>query len=615
MTTPSDPPAGTPVPQEESLPEEAGDSPSELPGFESFELTPPLLRALRDVGYERPSPIQAAAIPPLLQGRDLIGVAQTGTGKTAAFVLPLLRSLDLDRAEPQVLVLTPTRELALQVCEATRTYGRYLEGLRTLPVYGGQGMELQLKQLRRGVHFVVGTPGRVQDHLRRRTLRLDGLTAVVLDEADEMLRMGFLEEVTEILEQAPPERQTALFSATMPGPIRKVAGQYLKDPEEIRIRSRTTTVASVRQRYWQVRRVSKLDALCRVLESEPFDGVLVFARTKNATAELAEKLEARGYGAAALNGDMGQALRERTVERLRAGRIDVLVATDVAARGLDVPRISHVVNYDIPYDVESYVHRIGRTGRAGRTGEAILFVQHRERRLLHAIEKATRQRIEPMDLPTRADVSERRVERFKEDVAAVLEAGHLEPFVELVKKIEEEQGIGLEPLAAALLRMAQKERPLDLGARDAERAPAFDAADLPPGGERLDLFRLEVGRRQGVLPRHLVATLTNQAGLEPRHVGRIDIRNDFSLVQLPGGMPRELLRYLAGVEVLGKELGIRRADPREIESFEEERNRSHRARSSRPGGDRGPGRRGRTHFHRGGHHKRFGPTRKSPRRK
>ena len=533
-------------------------------GFDSLGLPEPMLHALRDVGYERPTPIQAACIPPLLAGRDLLGVAQTGTGKTAAFVLPLLARMDVARLTPQVLVLTPTRELAIQVAEAVKTYGRYLEGLRILPVYGGQGMDTQLRQLRRGVHVVVGTPGRVLDHLRRKTLKLGDVSGVVLDEADEMLRMGFLDEVTEILDQAPPERQTALFSATMPGAIQKVAGQYLREPEQIRIQSRTTTVETVNQRYWAVQGVDKLDALTRILEAEEFDAVLVFARTKNATAELAERLEARGYAAAALNGDMTQAMRERTVERLKSGKIDILVATDVAARGLDVPRISHVLNYDIPYDTESYVHRIGRTGRAGRAGEAILFVMNRERRMLYAIEKATRQKILPMQLPTRADVSARRVVRFKQEIAAALEDPDLDLFGELVAAIQEEQGVDLEKVAAALACLAQRERPLDLAAEPEPEPEPVRVSPVAPGGrpsDTMETYRIDVGRHHGVLPKNIVGAIVNEAGLQARYIGRIDLADDHSFVELPGQMPKEVMERLRDVLVCGVPLGLRRAAP------------------------------------------------------
>jgi len=397
-------------------------SESAVIAFAQLGLAPPVLQAVEEVGYESPSPIQAESIPPLLAGRDLLGMAQTGTGKTAAFALPLLSRLDLSLKQPQLLVLTPTRELAIQVAEAMQTYARYLPGFHILPVYGGQGMDVQLRQLRRGVHVVVGTPGRIQDHLRRATLKLDQLQALVLDEADEMLRMGFIEDVEQILEHTPAQKQVALFSATMPEAIKRVARNHLREPVEIRIEAKTTTVATITQRYWQVSGIHKLDALTRMLEVEDFDGMIIFVRTKNITVELAEKLEARGYSAAALNGDMNQQLREKTIDRLKRGSLDIVVATDVAARGLDVERISHVINYDIPYDTEAYVHRIGRTGRAGRKGEAILFVAPREQRMLRAIEKATGQNITAMQLPSREAIADRRVMAFKQLISDTLES-------------------------------------------------------------------------------------------------------------------------------------------------------------------------------------------------
>jgi len=353
--------------------------PANPPSFRDLALSEPVLRALADVGYESPSPIQAATIPVLLSGADMLGQAQTGTGKTAAFALPALSRIDLSGHEPQVLVLVPTRELALQVSEAFQRYAAHIKGFHVLPIYGGQSYQPQLNALRRGVHVVVGTPGRVIDHMNRGTLKLTGLTMLVLDEADEMLRMGFVDAVESILEQTPPRRQVALFSATLPAPIRRIAQKHLRSPVEVTIKSKTTTATNIRHRFWLVSGMHKLDALTRILEAETFDGMLVFTRTKHSTVELAEKLEARGFAAAPLNGDIPQQQRERTVARLKAGQIDILVATDVAARGLDVERIGHVVNYDVPYDTESYVHRVGRTGRAGRKGEAILFIAPRER--------------------------------------------------------------------------------------------------------------------------------------------------------------------------------------------------------------------------------------------
>ena len=441
--------------------------------FAELGLAAPVLKAVEEVGYEAPSPIQAQAIPPLLEGRDLLGQAQTGTGKTAAFALPLLSRLDVALKHPQILVLTPTRELAIQVAEAMQTYARHLKDFHVLPVYGGQGMDTQLRMLRRGVHVVVGTPGRIQDHLRRGTLKLDRLSALVIDEADEMLRMGFIDDVEQILEHTPNEKQVALFSATMPSVIQRVARKYLRDPIEIRIQSKTSTVDTITQRYWQVTGMHKLDALTRMLEVEEFDGMLIFVRTKSATVELAEKLEARGFSCGALNGDMTQVLRERTVDRLKKGTLDIVVATDVAARGLDVERISHVVNYDIPNDTESYVHRIGRTGRAGRKGVAILFVSPREKRMLRAIETATRQPITPMQLPSHEDIADHRIAQFKQTISAAIESQELGLFQEVIASYQQEHNADLSEIAAALAYLVQKDRPL---------TPAF--ADAPAPFER-----------------------------------------------------------------------------------------------------------------------------------
>lgn len=540
--------------------------------FASLGLAPPVLRAVEEIGYEMPSPIQAEAIPQLIAGRDLLGQAQTGTGKTAAFTLPLLSRLDLARSKPQILVLTPTRELALQVAEAMQRYARYLKGFHVLPVYGGQAMGAQLRQLQRPVHAVVGTPGRVMDHLRRGTLSLGGLTAVVLDEADEMLRMGFIDDIEWILGQAPEMRQTALFSATMPEAIRKVAHRHLKDPAEVRIKARTATVETVTQRFWQVSGVHKLEALTRILEVEPFDAMLVFVRTKTATVELAEKLEARGYGAAPLNGDLNQATREQAVDRLRRGALDVLVATDVAARGLDLERISHVVNYDIPYDTEAYVHRIGRTGRAGRRGEAILFVAPRERRMLKAIEQATRQPIEPMVLPSREAVTSSRVARFKQLLIDTLESEELGFFEDLIEGFQSEHNVGLSEIGAALAFLVQRERPL-VGPEDAVEPAGVGGqepqAAIPrtkgarphrkgPFTDEVGLltYRVEVGSEHGAQPKNIVGAIANEAGLESRFIGNIEIHDRYSYVDLPGGIPTELFQHLRGVRVCGQRLNI-----------------------------------------------------------
>jgi ATP-dependent RNA helicase DeaD len=537
--------------------------------FSDLEISAPILQALHDVGYETPSPIQAASIPHLLAGRDLVGQAQTGTGKTAAFALPILHALDLARREPQALVLTPTRELALQVAESFQSYARHMPGFHILPIYGGQSMEAQLRQLRRGVHVIVGTPGRVMDHLRRESLSLQGLRTVVLDEADEMLKMGFIEDVEWILEHTPSERQVALFSATMPEPIRRVASRHLRDPREARIAAKTATVEAISQRCWVGSPAHKLDALTRILEVEDFDGMLIFVRTKLATEELAEKLEARGYSAAALNGDMSQALREKAVERLKKKSLDILVATDVAARGLDVDRISHVVNYDIPYDTEAYVHRIGRTGRAGRTGEAILFVAPRERRMLGAIERATRQRIQEMRLPTHEDIAERRVEQFKELVMTTLEEEELSFYRELVEQIGTEQSLATTDIAAALTFLVQKERPLIPEVRplpeprpQEEFGPARSERRERGGRHRAEddgskLYRLEVGRNDGVAAKDIFGAIANEAGISGKSIGHIKLYDAFSTVGLPADLPAHSLKRLEKTWIMGKPIKIR----------------------------------------------------------
>ncbi|MDE2347617.1 MAG: DEAD/DEAH box helicase, partial [Gammaproteobacteria bacterium] len=443
---------------------------SPTPSFRDLALSEPVLAALTDVGYESPSPIQAATIPVLLSGADMLGQAQTGTGKTAAFALPALSKLDLSVKDPQVLVLVPTRELALQVAEAFQRYAAHLKGFHVLPIYGGQSYQPQLNALRRGVHVIVGTPGRVIDHIGRGTLKLERLTMLVLDEADEMLQMGFVDAVESILEQTPPGRQVALFSATMAAPIRRIAQKHLRTPVEVTIRSKTSTATNIRQRYWLVSGVHKLDALTRILEAETFDGMLVFTRTKQSTVELAEKLEARGFATAPLNGDIAQPLRERTVARFKAGQIDILVATDVAARGLDVERISHVVNYDVPYDSESYVHRIGRTGRAGRSGEAILFIAPRERNMLRVIERATRQTVEQMNLPSVDSVNVKRIAKFKQKIVETLASPQAAEYRQIVEQLEAEIGAPLVDIAAALAALAQGPAPLLLAARSEERA-------------------------------------------------------------------------------------------------------------------------------------------------
>jgi ATP-dependent RNA helicase DeaD len=637
--------------------------------FRDLGLSEPVLRALADVGYEAPSPIQSQTIPVLLSGKDMLGQAQTGTGKTAAFALPALSRIDLSRHEPQVLVLVPTRELALQVSEAFLRYAAHLKGFHVLPIYGGQSYQPQLNALRRGVHVVVGTPGRVIDHINRSTLKLGGLTLLVLDEADEMLRMGFVDAVESILEQTPPQRQVALFSATIPAPIRRIAQKHLHSPVEVTIKSKTSTATNIRQRYWLVSGMHKLDALTRILEAEPFDGMLVFTRTKQSTVELAEKLEARGFAAAPLNGDIAQPLRERTVARLKAGQIDIVVATDVAARGLDVERIGHVVNYDVPYDTESYVHRIGRTGRAGRNGEAILFIAPRERNMLRAIERATRQVIEPMNLPSVDTVNTLRIAKFKQRIGEMIAKGDTHIYRPVLAQLEAETGFPLMDIAAALASLAQGTTPLllpanaeratpaesarttrpvregrearderparkerfvrderpapqkrfahderpareDPGARqertvhpeptsrqerfaDKERPASVGKAaspERPDSAERVasterpasteraaspvrqarehitgksglklkETFRIEVGSVHGIKPGNIVGAIANESGIEGVHIGRVDIREDHSYVDLPEGMPKQIFKDLQKVRVAGRELRISR---------------------------------------------------------
>ena len=578
----------------------------ELPSattFRDLALSEPVLRALTDVGYESPSPIQAATIPVLLSGTDMLGQAQTGTGKTAAFALPALTRIDLSKHEPQVLVLVPTRELALQVAEAFLKYAAHLKGFHVLPIYGGQSYQPQLNALRRGVHVVVGTPGRVIDHMNRGTLKLAGLTLLVLDEADEMLRMGFVDAVESILEQTPPQRQVALFSATIPAPIRRIASKHLRSPIEVTIKSKTSTATNIRQRYWMVSGMHKLDALTRILEAETFDGMLVFTRTKQATVELAEKLEARGFAAAPLNGDIPQPQRERTVARLKAGQIDIVVATDVAARGLDVERIGHVVNYDVPYDTESYVHRIGRTGRAGRKGEAILFIAPRERNMLRAIERATRQVIEPMNLPTVDAVNTLRIAKFKQRVTEAVPTAAAGAFRSVLEQLEAETGMPLIDIAAALASLSQGTTPLLLTGKPeraaqtqapAERAPgvrddrpprtmqherepqrdhapdrphASDTAAPAEGARQpraksaaslMETFRIEIGSVHGIKPGNIVGAIANESGIEGVHIGRVDIREDHSFVDLPEGMPKQIFKDLQKVRVVGRELRISR---------------------------------------------------------
>lgn len=537
--------------------------------FSDLGLEGAVLDGLKDVGYETPSAIQARTIPLLLQGRDVVGLAQTGTGKTAAFALPILARLERTQKAPQALVLAPTRELALQVCEAFESYAGHLKGIHVLPVYGGQAYGVQLSALRRGVHVVVGTPGRIMDHLDKGTLDLSQLKYLVLDEADEMLKMGFAEDVETILASTPSDKQVALFSATMPQQIRRLSAKYLNDPESITITDKTTTSSTITQRYLIVSFPQKVDALTRILEVENFEAMIVFTRTKNDTEVVAEKLRARGFGAAAINGDIVQAQREKTIKQLKDGKLDILVATDVAARGLDVDRISHVVNFDLPIDTQSYVHRVGRTGRAGRSGDAISFVTPRERRMLSSIERATRQPLTQMHLPTADDVNSTRLARFDDSITAALQNNErIVAFRDIIDHYVEHHDVPESDVAAALAVMAQGDTPLLIDpakeARQAEfdRGPAAKGAGrredarggsrggTPAGGFKT--YRIAVGKRHKVEPRQIVGAIANEGGLNRGDFGAIRIKPDFSLVDLPATLPSDTFRRLAGTRISGK---------------------------------------------------------------
>jgi len=559
--------------------------------FSEFELKPALQKSLDEVGYETPTPIQEQTIPLMLEKKDVLGQAQTGTGKTAAFALPLLSNLNLRQKDPQVLVLAPTRELAIQVAEAFKKYASHMKSFHVLPIYGGQEYSGQIRGLKRGSHVVVGTPGRVMDHMRRGTLKLDKLSTLVLDEADEMLRMGFIDDVEWILEQTPKERQIALFSATMPHQIRRIATRYLKDPVQIIIKDKTTTAPTIRQRFWPVSGMHKLDALTRILEAELFEAMLIFVRTKTATVELSAKLEARGYASTPLNGDIKQNQRERSIESLKRGKLDILVATDVAARGLDVERITHVINYDIPHDTEGYVHRIGRTGRAGRQGDAILFVAPREKSMLHAIERATNQKIEIMELPSTELINDQRMAKFKQRITDTLASEELGLFYQMIEQYQQEHNVPVLEIAAALGLLLQGETPLMLQAkshhfkedkswqndetktrkgrggdrgkergrmRDKVRGKDQDRTSKKelPLEEGMERFRIEVGHNHDVKPNNIVGAIANEAGLDSQHIGRINIYDDFSVIDLPEGMPKDVFSDLKKVWVAGKQLHI-----------------------------------------------------------
>lgn len=572
--------------------------------FADLGLSPDILQALETVGYETPSPIQAEIIPYVVAGKDVVGQAQTGTGKTAAFALPLLSKIDLSNPNPQVLVLAPTRELAIQVAEAFQKYASHMQGFHVLPIYGGQSYDVQLKQLKRGAHVVVGTPGRVMDHMRRKTLKLDALQTLVLDEADEMLRMGFIDDVEWVLEQTPPTRQIALFSATMPQQIRKIAERHLNKPMQVTIKGKTTTAVTIRQRYWMVSGRNKLDALTRILEAETFDGIIIFVRTKTATLELAEKLQARGYSAAALNGDIAQNQREQIVGKLKKGQIDILIGTDVVARGLDVERISHVINYDVPHDTESYVHRIGRTGRAGRLGDAILFVAPREKRMLFAIERATNQKVELFVMPSTEDINDKRIAEFKQKITNTLDAEGLDLFTKIVKQYEEEHNVPAQEIAAALAKIVQGNEPLLLKDMPQQRQDdsRSDSRDAPrdlrrDSGERVyhddkplaagyTRYRLAVGSDLGVRPANVVGAIANEAGIESEFINNIVIRNDHTMVDLPEGMPATIFKALQKARIAGQTIDIEEVD---ANSVEQRQGRSGGFRRGAPGGRGRPG--------------------------
>ncbi|MBA3010320.1 MAG: DEAD/DEAH box helicase [Proteobacteria bacterium] len=593
---------------------------SPLIGFDEMNMSPLVLAAVQDAGYSTPTPIQALTIPHLIQGKDMIGQARTGTGKTAAFALPLLSRIDLENRRPQVLVLTPTRELAIQVAESFKTYGSKMNGLNVLSVYGGQSYEIQLKQLKRGVHVVVGTPGRLMDHMRRKTVSFADIFCVVLDEADEMLHMGFIEDVEWILDRTPDESQTALFSATMPKPIRDIAQKYLTTPKEIMIKTDTTGVDTINQKYWMVNGAKKAQALIRILEAATYDGVIVFVKTKTATLEVAKSLEDKGFKVEALNGDIAQNARERTISRLKSGHIDILVATDVAARGLDVERISHVINYDMPPKAEPYIHRIGRTGRAGRSGEAILFVNRNERWMLNVLERATKRPIEEILLPSDKDINKKRVADFKQAITQTLTSQDLGVFQELIEAYALEQDLPVANVAAALAKLAHGDTPFlladrkeykqpplktkttrperqvrpdredfsrkkPLAAREkplADKKPVFvktaqpmvDAvpkkkkavpvkkAALPreipgmPLKKGMERYRIEVGHSHGVRAGDIVGAISNEAGLDSKYIKSVDINQDFSFVDLPSDMPKDIFKLLQNTWVRSQQMSI-----------------------------------------------------------
>ena len=566
--------------------------------FNSFGLSKEIIKVLDDVGYETPSAIQAQCIPHLLDGHDVIGQAQTGTGKTAAFSLPLIDRIDISNNQVQLLVLAPTRELAIQVSEAIQTYSRHIKGFHVLPIYGGQSYDIQLRPLKRGVHVVVGTPGRVMDHIKKGTLKLGSLKALVLDEADEMLRMGFIDDVKWVMEKLPKERQIALFSATMPDVIRRVAEKFLNVPKIVKIKTKTATAQTISQRYWLVSGVNKLDALTRILEVETFDALLIFVRTKTATVDLAEKLSARGFSSEAINGDIAQNQRERTIQQLKKGKIDILIATDVAARGLDVERISHVVNYDIPQDPESYVHRIGRTGRAGREGKAILFVAPRERRMLQTIERITRQPITPMQLPSAKIINEQRVTNFKQRISDTLNNQELGIFEELILSFQKEHEVDAFKIASALALMAQGTEPLLLSEKELSQGSFKEGskakisisvhADPLKNNPSIKMrrYRLAVGHKDNIKPGNVLGAIANEAEISSEFIGAIQIFQDFTTIDLPDEMTKETLAILKKTRVFDKKLNIEELSEKNNTTSPHQKSDDFKRNSSRRGGER-----------------------------
>jgi len=532
--------------------------------FAEFNLKGEITKAVHELGYEAPSPIQQKTIPLLLEGRDIIGQAQTGTGKTAAFALPVLNNIEVKNGEVQALVLTPTRELAIQVAEAFHSYAKHLGRLRVLPVYGGQSISQQIRHLRSGVQIIVGTPGRIMDHIRRETLDISNLKMVVLDEADEMLRMGFIDDVEWILSHTPANRQTALFSATMPREVRRIADNYLTDAVNVEIEQKTLTVPTVSQFYLNVSERQKTDALTRLLEAEsaPGEAVLIFHRTKVGAAELADKLQARGYAAEPMHGDMSQAQRETVIKKLKAGKIEIVVATDVAARGLDVERISTVVNYDMPSDTESYVHRIGRTGRAGREGRTILFVTPRQQRMMRDIERYTKQKIEPIKLPSQADVAARRVEMLKEKIIATLAEQDLELYLSLVEDLAEETSRDIAEIAAAAVFMTVGDKPIEVNVEPEREQFSFSEEGM------VRLF-IDVGRRHHISPGDIVGAIANEANIPGKAIGAIDVNDRFTLVDIPGELVEKVLQKMQYSRIRKLKMNIRLASTTDAETRRE----------------------------------------------